>query len=170
MNIITTTEAGKVLRAIGVDGSLQILAHYTDIELSPGEALFFLQDGEQVPYFIRTVEQQDEQLFVVTLDELDNKEQVRSFVQHPFWMLSGKTGSKVEEEESLNGWIVYDHTGKEIGEVLFTADMGSYLLLTVMFHEKEVLIPLHEDMIHEMDQENQRLVMELPDGILDLED
>jgi 16S rRNA processing protein RimM len=170
VNILTTTEAGKVLRAIGVDGSLQVLAHYTHIELSPGEALFLWKDGEQVPYFIESVEQQDERLFLVRLEDILNKEQVRSFVQHPFWLLSGKAGSEEDEEKGLIGWTVYDSDETKLGSIESVTDMGSYLLLSVVYNEKEILLPLHDDLLIEMDESARKLVMAIPDGMLNLED
>ena len=51
----------------------------------------------------------------------------------------------------LKGYVVSDETQGELGEILEVNEYPQQFVATVLYQEKEVLFPLNEDMIIEID-------------------
>lgn len=57
---------------------------------------------------------------------------------------------------------------EKIGDIIEIYEMPQQLLALVEYEGKEIYIPLHEDLIVEVNDEEEYLVMDLPEGILEL--
>ena len=63
---------------------------------------------------------------------------------------------------------VLDWFGEQIGKVVKVEDYGAAPLLVVKEQDKEHLIPLTQDICPEVDTANKKIVVNLPEGLLDL--
>ncbi len=68
----------------------------------------------------------------------------------------------------LKGFIVSDETHGELGEILEVNEYPQQFVATVSYKGKEILFPLNDDMIIEIDEDARTLLVDLPDGLLDL--
>lgn len=68
----------------------------------------------------------------------------------------------------FTGYLLLDENGDEIGEVIQVIENPAQDILVVDFDGKEVLIPLTEDLLIGIDQNEELIQMEIPDGLLDL--
>lgn len=79
---------------------------------------------------------------------------------------------ELEDDEyylfDLEGCEVVTLEGQQLGTVTKVDDFGAAPLLVVKNQTKEVLIPLTREICPEVDTENKRIVVNLPDGLLDL--
>lgn len=79
---------------------------------------------------------------------------------------------ELEEDEyflfDLEGCEVVTVDGEELGSVAKVEDYGAAPLLVIRRQGKEVLIPLTRDICPEVDTDHKRIVVKLPDGLLDL--
>ena len=73
-----------------------------------------------------------------------------------------------DEEEDLTGWTVLNADGTRAGTVSAHEDIPGNPCIWVETGHGEVLVPLHEDLVLEVDEEKQTLRMEIPEGLLDL--
>ena len=80
--------------------------------------------------------------------------------------------SPLEEDEifyhELLGTRVESAQGEAIGEVVEVYELSPVHLLQVARESGTVLIPFARDMVRRLDRKAKRLVMDLPDGLLDL--
>jgi len=65
--------------------------------------------------------------------------------------------------------LVVDHQEQEIGLVKRIIDFPSNTLLQVKYKNELIEIPLNEDMLYYLDNENKIIKLHLPDGLLNLE-
>lgn len=79
---------------------------------------------------------------------------------------------ELEEDEyflfDLEGCEVVTMEGEALGKVVKVEDYGAAPLLVIRRQGKEVLIPLTRDICPEVDTDHKRIVVKLPDGLLDL--
>ena len=68
----------------------------------------------------------------------------------------------------LLGMRVQSGDGEPIGEIAEVYELSPVHLLQVARESGTVLIPFARDMVRLLDREGRRLVMDLPDGLLDL--
>ncbi len=67
------------------------------------------------------------------------------------------------------GFMIHDvASGKKLGPIEEIIELPTQLTAAVVLNQKEVLIPLHEDLILSIDLENQIVTMDLPEGLIDL--
>jgi 16S rRNA processing protein RimM len=65
------------------------------------------------------------------------------------------------------GYTVVE-AGKELGKILEIIEQPHQLLCRLEIEGKEVLIPLHEDTILKVDKKKQQVIVELPEGLLEI--
>src|SRR5690606_31146182 len=68
----------------------------------------------------------------------------------------------------LVGYLVVDEQEGELGEITAVQEFPQQFLATVDFDGQELLFPLSEDLILGIDEEEQVIEVELPEGLIDL--
>lgn len=162
-------EIGFVFRTHGVRGHLKIHLDETIQELAPGQALFLLKAGRQIPYFIKEIEYLDTDSILVLFEEIQSKEEASLFMKKP--VLADPSiiiEQEAEEAFTYEGYTVFDEQGKKIGAISAVHEMEQYELAEVDYNGKIVLIPLPEAFILATDDAEKTLQLRLPEGLLEL--
>lgn len=68
----------------------------------------------------------------------------------------------------LAGFAVQDPAGHPLGLVTAALELPAGVTLEVQGPKREFLLPFRKEFVHEVDRAGRRLVVELPDGLLDL--
>ena len=68
----------------------------------------------------------------------------------------------------LKGFLVIDESKGELGEIVEIHEYPQQFVATVPHQFREILFPLNEDLITEIDQENGILRVNLPEGLIDV--
>ncbi|HKG05409.1 MAG TPA: hypothetical protein VKB19_03070, partial [Pedobacter sp.] len=66
------------------------------------------------------------------------------------------------------GFIVIDEVHGELGEIIEVNEYPQQFVATIAHKTTEILFPLNEDMIVEIDEEEGTLRVDLPEGLLDI--
>jgi len=160
-------EIGYVIKTHGVRGFLRIAFKENCKELSKAEALYFLMKGAHLPFFIEDIEYAGDGYAFVKLEDLHNREEAEAFVRRPvFGPEEYLEAPEADEDNFLQGYMIVDVDAGEIGRVEYMQDMGAYYLLTILAEGRELLIPLHDDLIVEQNDAEKKIYMALPDGLL----
>ena len=147
-------------------------------EINPKEPVFVEFDGLPVPFFFESFTRRGTGRALVHLtgvrsladaDELAGRD---VYVEAP----------EEEDGEDILGWTVLDATGATVGTVRDYEDIPGNLCIWVErdstdkpwndakkdAQEKahEVLLPLHDDLILEVNPETRTIMLEIPDGLL----
>lgn len=162
---------GKFVSAFGVKGEL-ILQHSLGKKNSfkTAEALF-IEDRKDafLPYFIQSSRIKSEEETYVQLEEVTNREQAQVLVSKTIWLREAdfKKLAASSSPISLLGFHVYQQ--KELlGEILEVIEQPHQLLCRINWNGKEAFIPIHEESLDKIDKRNRKVLVRLPDGLLDI--
>ena len=135
------------------------------------ESVFLEIEGLLVPFFINVAESLDQKNILLNFDSVETENQCKDLI-----------GCKVYTEFSdviipdkntspynyLKGFILWDHKYGNVGvitEILFYPDNPVF---QVKQDQKEIIVPLHEDLIIEIDSHKKLIKVNLPEGLLEI--
>jgi len=162
---------GKLAATFGLQGEI-ILVH--DLgkksDLKGLEAIFVeMRPGEMLPYFPESAKARSITETLIKLEGVDTPEATKPLIRKLVW-LPEKVARKLTAASaplSLLGYTVYQ--GKEaLGEVLEVIEQPLQVLLRLQYKGKEVYIPIHAETLDSIDHKNRRVLVILPDGLLDV--
>lgn len=155
-------QIGQVLKSNGTDGQVVISLSGIDAEdISEKEPVFIFFDELPVPYFISGAQRRGSNKILAYLTDTSTLEDAEE--------LAGR-GIFLRDEDAQEDGMV-DFTGWTLiceGEyrILGIEDIPGNPCLIVDNGAEEVLVPLHEDLITDMDEAQKTLRMNLPEGLL----
>ncbi len=162
---------GKITRLHGYNGKVILFLDVDDpkkyIELN----IIFIQiDGIKVPFFIESSSLKGSKL-VVKLQDVNNVEQAEKLVNQPVFLplsvLPPLTGNKFYFHEVV-GFNVTDKQYGLLGAIADVLDYPNQTLFSVFFKGKEVLIPVNDDVILNVDRTTKNININAPDGLIDM--
>jgi 16S rRNA processing protein RimM len=162
---------GYITKTKGLKGELQLYFEYDAPELLELDVVYAEISGKLVPFFVSAHKLQNNQTANVYFEDIDHIDKAQALVKRKIYLPVAKMPDRSEEDfhyNDLKGFIVSDETYGELGEILEINEYPQQFVATVAFKEKEVLFPLNEDMIVEIDEENNTILVDLPDGLLDI--
>ena len=156
----------QVLKSNGRDGEL--LVGFTGIapeEIDLEEPVFIEFDGLPVPFYFESFTPRGNSRALVRLTGVHNLTDADELAGAAVY---ADDDLYEDEEEDLTGWTVFNADGTKAGTVSAHEDIPGNPCIWVETGHGEVLIPLHEELVLEVDEEKQTLRMEIPEGLLDL--
>ena len=164
------TSIGFTKKLYGTKGGIRLSVKEIYHEaLLNAKCVFLKMEGNKIPFFIHQVIQ-DTPLRIRFEDYLDRNTAHR---------LTGKEIFLPEQQlpthqediidlTTLVHFTIQDAEKGEIGSILSVEEFPQQLMAVVAHQEKEILIPLHEGLIEQIDLDNQMIFVHLPEGLLDL--
>lgn len=166
-------ELGWVVKAKGLEGSVVIQLDTDDASNYKNLESVLLEDktsSQLIPFFIKQISLSGT-MATCWLEEIDSREAAENL-----------TGSKVFLPESqlpdLNkdqyyfheiiGFQIIDENHGLIGVAESVVDLPSNTMLITYVKNKEVLIPLQEEIVHTVDKENKTIRVNIPNGLLEI--
>jgi 16S rRNA processing protein RimM len=162
---------GKFVSVFGLKGDL-ILKHNLGKKTSlKGLQTLFVEERKEsfLPWFIETTKIKTDDEIYIKLIDVETREAATKLVQKEVWLTEidfKKFSAKTSPINLLGYEIVEDQ--KPLGKILEVIEQPHQLLCRIEIGEKEVLIPLHEDTIKKIDRKNQQVIVELPEGLLEI--
>ena len=162
---------GKIVAAHGLQGAV-ILVHFagTRTWLKPGDALLVeMVRDSRIPYFVSAVKAIKEDELILTIEDIATVEAAKRLVSKQVWvdvdMLKGIARSS---PLLWIGFTVSDVNKGVLGPILDVVQTGKQWLAKLTIADKEVLLPLVEQMIEKIDVRKQTILMDLPEGLLEV--
>jgi 16S rRNA processing protein RimM len=162
---------GKLVTSFGLKGEL-ILKHNLGKKTAlKGLQAIFIEERKDsfIPYFIEAVRIKSEEDVYLKIQDVNTREAATKLAQKEVWLPEAdfkKFSSKSSPINLLGFDIVEDK--KVLGQILEVIEQPHQLLCRIEINQKEVLIPLHEDTIRKIDKKNRQVVVELPEGLLEV--
>jgi len=128
-------------------------------------------NGVLTPFFVEKIEVRNNGFADVRLEDISDRESAT--------ILSGKTVflplselPELPEDQyylhELEGMVVVDKSGNELGRVRSVIDYGNNPLLELMHQKVEAFIPIVDEFILEVDKKEKKIIVDLPDGLLEI--
>lgn len=162
---------GKIVATHGVQGAV-IMTHVAGDSrwMKKGDALMVeMQKGSYIPYFVDGCKAVSDTEYHVTLEEVDKVEAAKKLVGKQVYVDEELLAGYAKESPLL--WIGFSITDVNtglLGEMVDVMQTPSQWLGKIIYNDREVLIPLLNQFIKEIQVKKKRLIMELPAGLLEV--
>lgn len=168
------TQAGRFNKPHGIKGELSVSLN-VDVDLEEVKCVVIQVDGIFVPFFIESVRPKTSETYLVMLDGIDSEEKARKMTNQPFWLLKTDVpDEEIDFEEGfyasdLIGFTINDETLGELGEITDVNDVTQNILFIVKSPSgKEILLPVADEFILEVDPDTKTVSTSYPTDILQL--
>lgn len=169
-------QVGKTLRPHGLKGELSASTEF-DIDFDALRCIVLDIDGILVPFFIESWRTKSADVSLLTIDGIDDDTKASALSNKEIYILATdaeKAGLTTDDDDvlyfsELPGFTIMASDGEKIGIVRRVDDSTSNVVLSVETPTgEEVLIPFAEEFVEGIDKQNKLIMLDLPDGILDL--
>lgn len=162
---------GKIVKTHGLKGEVTLRIdneQFDDIE----ELNYFLLDinDKLIPYFVENITFHSNKSFVLFQDlkTLEAANQLVGIsVYLPLDLLPEKDGNDFYSHEVVD-FLVIDEEKGELGKVQEIIEYPTQSLIQILINGKEVLIPIHDDIIQDVDREEKKIYIKAPNGLIDM--
>lgn len=162
---------GKIAATFGVKGEI-VLQHHLGkkTSLKGLEAIFIeVQKDELLPYFITSTKIKSPDEIYIALDGIDSRETAQQLLQKQVWLTEEEFHKHTTKASpiSLLGFHIIDN-GNDLGEILEIIEQPHQILGRIAWKGKEALIPLNEQFLQKIDKKKKQVVVELPEGLMEI--
>ncbi|MBM3405106.1 MAG: 16S rRNA processing protein RimM [Bacteroidetes bacterium] len=163
---------GKILKPYGNKGHLQIILETDDPSRYIKLKQCFLEINDSlIPFFIEEITLLGGTAAAVKFLDLDDPGRAEAFrnitVYLPLADLPSLKGKQFYLHE-ISGFKVIDQEKGEIGIIAGILEYPMQYIFRISYHDKEILIPVHDDILKKVDRKNKTISIVAPAGLIDL--
>ncbi|MDE6560813.1 MAG: ribosome maturation factor RimM [Muribaculaceae bacterium] len=171
------TSVGKLLKTHALKGELNMLLDIDPGYLEEGNPAVLDIDGIYVPFYAESIRTKGSFSYLVKFDGIDSEIEAKKLVNKTVYALRDRLKEYMLENydeeyalyDDLVGYTIEDIDAGIIGKVVeIDTNTENELFIVETPDGNTVYIPLTEDFIEKMDEDNKTITMRLPDGLLDL--
>ena len=163
---------GKIAKKFSFKGEVLIYLDTDEPELYENmESIFVEFNKNLIPYFIENSSLHKNDFLRVKFEDVDNEEQadeiIGSEVYLPISMLPKLEGNKFYFHEVI-GFEIEDKRLGVFGKIVSINDSSAQPLFEVLNGSVEILVPMIDQFLVKIDRENKKVVMDLPEGLVEM--
>ena len=132
-------------------------------------------DGIFVPFFVETCRPKSTDTVLLTIDGIDNEQEASRLVNHDIYALKREYLQESIDADADSfpldffiGFELKDNDGSRVGKIIDVDEQTENAIFVVDCDGEELMVPAADEMIVEFDIEKKVMVMDLPQGLLDL--
>lgn len=162
---------GKFVSTFGLHGEL-VLKHNLGKKTSlKGLQAIFIEEKKEsfIPWFVESTRIKNEQEIYIKLEGVSAKEKAMSLAQKQVWLPEAdfKKFSARTSPISFLGYEIVENE-KVLGKIAEVIEQPHQILCRIDFKGKEAFIPLHEETIIKIDKKKSQVIVQLPEGLLEI--
>ncbi len=167
------TPIGTIQKPHGLKGEI-ILLYDENLEesLEEAEILFVEIEGGLVPFFIGEdgLRFRTSDSAIILFEDLESQDKVKELIGCKVYIPNEEI---IEPEEMnplsyLDGFMVFDKKMGKLGPVVGIDDYAGNIVITVNHPRSEILIPLSDNIIEQINEDKQELFLDCPEGLIEL--
>jgi 16S rRNA processing protein RimM len=163
---------GKIAKKFSFKGEVLIYLDTDEPELYENmESVFVEFNKNLVPFFIENSSLHKNDFLRVQFEDVDTEEEADSIlncdVYLPLSMLPKLEGNKFYFHEVI-GFEIEDKRLGVFGKIVSINDTTAQPLFEVLNGEVEMLIPMVDHFLVKIDRENKKVLMDLPEGLVEM--
>ena len=162
---------GKIVKTHGLKGEVTLRIDNEQFDKIE-ELNYFLLDinDKLIPYFVENITFHSNKSFVLfqdlkTLEAANQLVGISAYL--PLDLLPEKDGNDFYSHEVVD-FLVIDEEKGELGKVQEIIEYPTQSLIQVLINGKEVLIPIHDDIIQDVNREEKKIYIKAPNGLIDM--
>lgn len=162
---------GKITKTHGLKGEVTIKLDVANPADFAELRYVLIEDrGNLIPYFIENQKINGDKMFV-QFQDVTRVEQAAAFLGKAVF-LSNEMMPELDEDEfyykEIVGFKLVDMVKGEIGEISDVLEYPTQAVIQVMKDGKEILIPIHDDIIQKVNKKAKTLIVKAPEGLIDM--
>ena len=168
---VNHVKIGTVVSKHGFKGDIKINISSFNLNNFPDLAHLFIElDGTLIPFSINEIRSFSKNVLIVKLKEISSEKEVDEIIHKNIYVDSTKIESKKDSEFFYNNLINFDvfRDSQKIGTIENINTDLPQPVFEIKYNSSVVLIPIHEDLIREIDKENNIIHLDIPDGLLEI--
>jgi 16S rRNA processing protein RimM len=164
-------QLGRIIKVHGFKGEINARFEvdypedYLDLE-----SVFVELNGKLIPFFISDLNYVKENIFRIKFEGVDKEEEARNLMHQSLWLANEELpeldGTDFYYHEVI-GFTVFDVEFGEVGELVDILEGSAQDVFKIQINNKEILIPVVDAFIIEVNRAEKKLVLNAPDGIID---
>ena len=163
---------GKIAKKFSFKGEVLLYLDTDEPELYENmESVFVEFNKNLVPFFIENSSLHKNDFLRVQFEDVDSEEEADSIlncdVYLPLNMLPKLSGNKFYFHEVI-GFEIEDKRVGIFGKIVSINDSSAQPLFEVLNGEVEILIPMIDQFLVKIDRENKKVIMDLPEGLVEM--
>ncbi len=163
---------GILTKTHGISGELILKSDNLQFEkINKMESVFIEFDGIPVPFFISGISPRGNSSAIIKFDDINSEDQASEFVNCKVYSIDLICGEKNDIKYtagSLKGYKVIDIKLGSLGIISEYLDFAHNPLFKIKKSKKEILLPVNEEFILEIDSENKIIKVQTPEGLIDI--
>ena len=162
---------GYITKTKGLKGEVQLFFEFEDYRNLDLEVLFIELNAKMVPFFTSSHKLYENKTGLFYFDDIDHVDKARELVKKKVFLPLSKKPERNEDEfyfTDLKGYLAIDEIQGKLGIISEVTEFPQQFVAFINYQGKEILFPLNEDFIVEIDEEKKELFLNLPKGLLDV--
>ena len=163
---------GKIVKKYSFNGEVLAKLDTDQPELYENlDAIFIDFRNNLVPFFVEQSQLHKSELLRIKFEEVDTEQDADSIIKCdlylPLELLPKLDGNKFYFHEII-GFTVEDKNFGDVGVITGVNDTTAQALFEIDRNGVEVLIPMNDEFIKKVDRKNKTILVETPEGLIDL--
>ena len=156
---------GEFIKLFSFKGEIILYSDNTISLIENLDTIFIDIDGAFVPFQIKKSKSHKKNIFRVLLEGISSESEAKDFLKKSVYI------NKLENQNNINNIVdnfnIYNNN-EYLGIVVSTINKTGQTIVEVKMSKKTVLIPFVDEFIVEINYEEKKIQMILPEGLLDI--
>ena len=134
-------------------------------------------DGIYVPFFVNACRPKTADTVLLTIDGIASEQEAARLVNHDIFALKRDYSAASDEADAdgypldyFIGFELQDSDEKRVGVIIAVDEQTENAIFIIDRDGDELMVPTNDDLIVEFDIDKRVMVMDLPQGLIDLND
>ena len=166
----TYISVGKLKKPHGLNGAFSFSLARELKSLKKVPPHFFVEiKGNFIPYFVKNIDLKDIHSGYISFEEITKPEEARDLVNMELYLEEQKVNTFFKKDADEYGFLVgFTAYDKEtlLGTIDEVMDMPGQVLVMLTVNDQEVMIPLADDLVLDLDKRKKRITFDVPEGLI----
>lgn len=163
------TEIGRYNKPHGINGEISATFDCDTMIVGELSTLVSPMDGIFVPFFAENIRPKNGDTLLLQLEGIHSEAMAKRLVNSPIYALT----EEMPEQDDVYcdffiGFTIVEPDGNSIGEIIDVDDSTENALFLVNHKGDTIYVPISEDFIVGINEDKKTIVMDLPQGLLDI--
>lgn len=163
---------GFIASAKGYEGKIKVILKNDFRNSITNKQFVFVEINKKpVPFFIEEILPDGHNSLTVKLEDINSVTQANELNSFSLYLPANKVRKKKSDKHEYKifiGYDVYCTSAGSLGKITDIIIMPQQYMAKIFYKNKEILIPLNENIIKKVDDKNKIISLELPSGLLEL--
>ena len=163
------TEIGRYNKPHGINGEISASFDCDSMIVGELSTLVSPMDGIFVPFFAENIRPKNGDTLLLQIEGIHNEAMAKRLVNSPIYALT----EEMPEQDDVYcdffiGFTITEPDGNVVGKIADVDDSTENALFIVENKGNTIYVPISEDFIISIDENKKTIVMDLPQGLLEI--